>query len=333
MKNIKIIISAILIIAFNIEDTTGQDTRSTQSFYSNPLSLNPAIMGMNTDFKAILNYRSQWKTIGGGYSNYSFTSLLPIYMKEGEQKLDLGLSVMNDQQGAYNSLKAGLAVGYNLQLQETGFLSFSVQGSFNQKSLDASGLTFDDQYVLGKYSADNVTNQTISNQSITYANMSFGLMWYYNPDREDSKLNAYLGVSGFNLIEPNQTYNTATDPLYRRVSLQGGIKILGDKKIDFMPNLIANVQNGSEEFMGGLVIDYNLNENSKVLFGAWYRKKDSYPIMLGVTMSGFSFKYSYDLTSSKLGSAIGGLATHELTLSYGLNMAAKKGGRSIPSMY
>jgi len=333
MKNFKIIVSAFLIIALNIQNTHGQDTRSTQSFYSNPLSLNPAIMGMNTDLKVMLNYRSQWKSIGGGYTNYSFTSMLPIYMKDGGQKLDLGLNVMNDKQGAFNSLNASLSLGYNLQLNEVGFLSFSLQGSFNQKSLDASSLTFDDQYVLGEYSASNATNQVISSESISYANMAFGLMWYYNPDRADSKLNAYIGASGYNLIEPNETFNTATDPLYRRVSMQGGVKILGDKKVDFMPNIVANIQNGSEEFMGGVVIDYNINETSKVLFGAWYRKKDSYPIMLGMDVSGFSLKYSYDLTNSQLGTAIGGLATHEITLSYKLNMAEKKGGRNIPSLY
>ena len=136
MKNLKIAVGVFLLLALSMQNTHGQDTRFTQSFYSNPLSLNPAIMGMNTDFKAILNYRSQWKTVGGGYTNYSFTSLFPLYMKGGDQKLDLGLNVMNNQQGAFNALNASLSVGYNLQMQEAGFLSFSIQGAFNQKSLE-----------------------------------------------------------------------------------------------------------------------------------------------------------------------------------------------------
>lgn len=331
MKTRKIYIT--LFAVLGLSSLKAQDIRTSQNFYANPLSVNPAVMGMNTDLKMILNYRSQWKSAGGGYTSYNFTGMYPLYMKDGAQKLDLGLNVMNDKQGAFNNLKAGLAVGYNLKLNETGFLSFSMQGSFNQRNLDATGLTFDDQYVLGQYSSSNATNQTISNQSTSYANMSAGLMWYFNPNRDDSKLNAYFGVSGFNLIEPNLTYNTAYDPLYRRIGMQGGVKLLGENKIDVMPNFYANIQNGSEEFAGGVILDYNMNETSKIVFGAWYRKKDSYPIMLGVGFSGFSFKYSYDLTNSYMGSTITGLTTHSITLSYGLNMAEKKGGRNEPSLY
>lgn len=327
------IINIITLAFIGVISIKGQDIRTSQNFYANPLNVNPAVMGMNTDLKAVLNYRSQWKSAGGGYSSYSFTGMYPLYMKGGAQKLDFGLNVLNDKQGAFNNLKAGLAVGYNLKLNETGFLSFALQGSFNQRNLTANGLTFDDQYVLGQYSASNATNQTISNQSVSFANMSAGLMWYFNPSRENSKLNAYFGMSGYNLVEPNLTYNTASSPLYKRISFQGGVKLLGENKIDVMPNFYANIQNGSEEFAGGLILDYNMNETSKIVFGAWYRKKDSYPLMLGVDVSGFSFKYSYDLTNSYMSGQISGLTTHSITLAYKLNMAEKKGGRNQPSLY
>lgn len=308
-----------------------QDPGFTQNFYSNPLYVNPAIMGMNTNFKTILNYRSQWKSVGGGYTNYSFTSLFPLYMNGGDQKLDLGLNIMNNQQGAYNALNASLSVGYNLQLNESGFISFSLQGSFNQNSLDASGLTFDDQYVLGSYSASNPTSQTITNQSVNYANMACGLMWYHNP--EDAKLNSYVGISSYNLLEPNQTFNTTTDPLYRRYSFQAGVKIKGEKKIDVTPNVIGNIQSGSESLIAGVIIDYHVSDNANVMFGSWYRKGDAFPVMLGLDISGIALRYSYDITNSYLSGAITGLATHEITLSYDLNMAEKKGGRNVPSFY
>jgi type IX secretion system PorP/SprF family membrane protein len=329
MKNInKILYVLMTVIGFN---TYAQDTRSSQGFYGTPLNINPAIMGMNSDLKLILNYRNQWKAIQSGYTNYNFNALFPLYLKDGSQKMDFGLSVNNNTQGAYSNLNAGLSIGYGLQINKSGFLSLAMQGTFTQNSLDATNLTFDDQYVLGQYSASNSTNQIISNQSTSFVNIGFGLMWHYIPE-DNSKINAYAGVSAFNLAQPNLSYNTSIDPLYRRVSFQGGIKIIGDNKIDITPNIITNIQTGSNDLLAGIKFDYNLSDKNKVTFGVWYRKKDSYPIMLGVNISNFSLKYSYDVTNSILGNNISGLTTHELSLIFKLDMANKKGGHSIPSM-
>ena len=330
MKNInKIVCLLITLIGIN---SYAQDTRSSQGFYGTPLNINPAIMGMNSNLKLILNYRSQWKSIQSGYSSYTFNGLFPLYLKNGSQKMDFGLSVNHNTQGAFSNLNAGLSIGYNLQINESGFLSAAIQGAYTQNSLDASGLTFDDQYVLGSYSASKPTNQVISNQSISYVNIGFGLMWHYIPSNKNAKLNAYTGISGFNLAEPNLSYNTSADPLYRRLSFQGGIKIIGDNKIDITPNFITNIQTGSNDLLAGIKFDYNLSDKNKITLGMWYRKKDSYPLMLGIDISNYSIKYSYDVTNSILSNNISGVTTHELSLIFKLDMAQKKGGKSIPSM-
>lgn len=329
MKNLyKIIIAAITLISTNLH---AQDTRSSQGIYGTPLNINPALMGMNSDLKLILNYRSQWQSVQKGYSSYTFNGMYPLYLKDGSQKMDIGLSFNNNTQGAFNNLNVGLSMGYSLQINKSGFLSVALQGAFTQNSLDAANLTFDDQYVLGQYSAANPTNQVLSNQSTNFVNVGFGLMWFYLPD-DNSKLNAYAGVSGFNLAEPNLSYNIAQDPLYRRISFQGGVKIIGDNKIDITPNIISNIQTGSSDLLAGIKIDYKLSDNNKISLGVWYRKKDSYPLMVGVDISNFSLKYSYDVTHSILGNNISGLTTHEVSLIYKLDMAKSKGGKSIPSL-
>jgi len=56
----------------------------------------------------------------------------------------------------------------------------------------------------------------------------------------------------------------------------------------------------------------------------WYRKKGSFPLMLGIDISNYSIKYSYDITNSILSNNISGVITHELSLIFKLDMAQKK---------
>ena len=74
MKN-KIIIAAISVI-LNLITVMGvaQDYHFTQ-YNANPLRLNPAMMGANSDMRFILGYRNQWSNIQKGFTTYSFTGL------------------------------------------------------------------------------------------------------------------------------------------------------------------------------------------------------------------------------------------------------------------
>ena len=168
------------VIAFfcliTVIDVSGQDVRFTQVF-ADPLMLNPAAMGINPDPKFILHYRSQWAALDKGYTTSSFTTLYPIYIKQGKEKLDVGVNLMQDKSGAFTSMNASLAIGYNLQLSNISFLNFSLLGQYVQRSLNTADLTFDNQYVSGSYNAANPTNETVLNQKVSYPDAGFGAMW------------------------------------------------------------------------------------------------------------------------------------------------------------
>ena len=325
-----LLISAILISS----TVQSQDARFTQSFYANPIKLNPAVNGMNPNMKVILNYRSQWGSLNKGFTTSSATVLYPYFIKDDNKKLDFGLNVNNDQAGAFSNLDMSLSVGYSLQIAESGYLSFAIVGGYVQNTLSTNDLIFDDQYVLGSYSATNTSKELVLNQQAKYPDIGFGMMWYYNPVRDESKLNAYLGVSAYHLNKPNETFTSSTGSyLPPRISIQSGIKILGDNKLDFTPNIIISTQNGSEDISSGLYIDYLLNEKAKIVVGTWYRKHNAYSFLLAFEHKSFMFGYSYDMPNTALNLTISGLNTHEITLAYKLNMADKKGIDNLPSFY
>lgn len=335
MKRLTKYLISIIVIAVLFSLTSNiiaQDAQNAQSFYGSPLKANPAVMGMNTDLKVIANYRSQWGSIRDGYTTPSLTVLYPIYMNSGNSKLDLGLSAGSDKAGAFSTTDVSLAVGYNIQIANSGYISLSLMGGFIQKTLDASILEFGDQYQGGSFNSNNSTG-TVPSESISYPSVGFGLMWYHNPSRDDARLNAYAGVSGYHLNQPNESLLGGTGMLPRRLSYQAGVKVLGENKIDFTPNFIVSTQNGSQDIAAGLYIDYLLSESAKFVVGAWYKQNNSLAAMLALEHQSFFLGYSYDVPTSQISSAVDGVNTHEITLAYKMNMAKKKGVDANKSLF
>lgn len=323
----------LLILIFITSSLSAQDPKFTQVF-SNPLKLNPAMMGINPDLKFILQYRNQWSGVEKGFTTYAFSVLYPLYIKNGKEKLDIGFTALNDKAGAFNNLDFSLALGYNLRISDASYLNFSFMGGYVQKAINTTNLSFDQQYILGTYSSNNPSNETRINKQVSYADVSFGSMWYYNPTKADgAKLNAYLGASVFHLNRPNESLTGGVAALPMRYSFQGGIKILGEGKIDFTPNIIFNSQNGNENLAAGLIMDYRFNEKSKLVLGAWYRKKDAIAFSLGCDLKTITFAYSYDVVNSQIKNSISGLNAHEITLSLKFNQSEKKGAKANASFF
>ncbi len=307
-----------LLISWSI---TAQDVRFSQP-YSAPLKLNPAIMGTDNSINAKLNYRSQWAGIDNGYKTASLTFFMPVY-EQGDNSLSAGLFAMNDQAGAFGHTEVLLAVGYNLRLTESGhFLSASIYGGFNQKSLDTQGLTFDDQYTVGTYTADNPSNESILFESKLFIDAGFGVLWYFQP--EEGNLNAFAGVSAFHVTSPNESFIEDDGLLFTKISTQAGIKITPEgSSLSFMPNIIANSQKGSYELATGLYTDYAINDDMVARIGIWYRAQNTVAFHLGFQYTNYSIGYSYDLPSSGISNIAASANTHEISIAYYFNSADK----------
>src|SRR4051812_32374042 len=124
----------IIVIAnlLNINKSVAQDARFAQS-YSNPLLLNPAIMGANRDMKVGMNYRSQWTAAGGGYKTSAFTAMYPLIPKNGNDKFDVGVNVMTDKAGAFSTLDLSIALDYSKELSPDNNVCLSLMGGYIQK--------------------------------------------------------------------------------------------------------------------------------------------------------------------------------------------------------
>ena len=326
-----------VIIACNIISTSkAQDVRFSQPF-TNVLGLNPAMMGPNNDFKVALNHRSQWTTLNSGYKTYNLNVLYPYFLKNGHNKLDFGLGVQNRTQGAFDFLNANLSIGYQLKLNDNGHnLSASIQGAYLQNSLNTNDIVFDDQYRAGSFDPSNASAENISNETVSGADASFGLLWFYNPGPDSGKIHAYFGLSVYHLNQPDESYTNSGIGIPIRQSFQTGIKIITNGELTFSPHLMYTTHGGSEELAIGLYVDYLISEKFTGTLGGWYREDNALSIILGIRFQDFYLGYSYDILTSHLNSSIQGLTTHEVSLQYGLNLANKKSlnrGSNLLSYY
>ncbi len=74
--------------------------------FSAPLRTNPSLMSANKDIHIGIGYRAKWSGFEQGYQTPRFTFMMPVMVDDGS-KLDVGLSVLNDQAGAFSRIKTG----------------------------------------------------------------------------------------------------------------------------------------------------------------------------------------------------------------------------------
>lgn len=323
------IILTITLVAIVIS-SFAQDVRYTQVFTA-PLQHNPALMGPNPNLNFTLSYRNQWANIGEGYKTYRFTFMTPVMIQpDNKGKLDLGLSVIGDQAGAFTTIDVGLAVGYNLRLSESGhFASLAIKGSFTQRSLDTDELTFDEQYQLGNFNAGNPTGEQLLNDQVNYGSVGFGLLWYYKPENDSGSVNAFAGVSWHQVNTPNESFTESDGDLPARIASIAGVKIPTQVKLDFMPMLQLTSQGSTQEFGAGLYVDLRATDLLKLRLGSWYRQQNGFAALFGLHVYKFGVMYSYDFPSQDINDVISDANTHEVSLSFGINRVEKKGGRNL----
>ena len=323
MKKVRQISASLLVIAICLSSTfclKAQDPSFSQPM-NNPLLLNPSMMGMNNSLRAVLNYRNQWMDIDQGFNTASVSVTMPVFLKkqmwmleEGRNRLDFGLNITGDKAGAFTNLAASLSVGYGLFVSDYSFLHTSVNLGYIQNTLDVGSLVFDDQYQWGSYNAGNPSAEHLPNLNASAPDAGFGFLWHYK--NKSKRINAFAGLSAYHLNQPNLSYHSGVEVLPSRFSFQGGLKIIGEDKLDLNPLVIYTTQSSRKQLILGLTADLNINKKSKFIFGSLYKVNDAIVLLTGYEHEMFYFAYSYDFGNSLISRSIYGIMTHELTLAY-----------------
>src|ERR1043165_8613480 len=177
MKKIFTIASLSLL---TIMRANGQDIHFSQ-FYENAILRNPALTGIfSCDYKAGVNYRTQWGNISNPFQTVLASAESRIVVnKELHDYVSFGACVSYDHAGAidFNSMQITPAVNYNKRLFDghASYLSVGFAGSYIQRSVDPSKMTLDNQYIAGGYDPNAGTGETMKFEKISHYDVSAGV--------------------------------------------------------------------------------------------------------------------------------------------------------------
>jgi type IX secretion system PorP/SprF family membrane protein len=309
MKTILRAFTVLLVSITTVGELKAQDPEFTQ-FYANPLYLNPAFAGAARCPRIAMNYRNQWPSLSG-----TFVTSSASY----DQHVDgiyggLGLLVTNDKAGeaTLNTTNISAIYSYQLKINRSFSLRFGFQATFFQKSLDWNKLTFGDM-IDPRRGFVYQTNDVPRGGSVSNVDFSAGVIGYSDK--------FFAGFAVHHLTQPNESLITGTSPLPMKFTGHMGAKIsLSNNKYStndasIAPNIMYRAQGTFQQLNMGLYLT-----KGALTGGVWYRNKDAFIVLVGVTSEHFKFGYSYDLTVSKLGMQSGG--SHELSTT--LNFNCKK---------
>lgn len=294
-------ISAISILTFllftcALENALAQDPQFTQ-FYANPLYLNPAFAGTGRCPRAILNYRNQWPAISGTFVTYSASYDQHIDALSG----GVGILVMNDRagQGTLTTTNISGLYSYEQAINRHFSVKAGFEATFFQKSIDWSKLTFGDM-IDPRYGFIYNTKEIQGNNSKNNVDFSAGVLGY-------SK-RYFFGFAAHHLTQPDEGL-IGSSKLPRKYTAHAGaiIPLKNDASEGAIsPNILFKKQQDFTQINLGLYVT-----RGPFVGGLWFRKDDSFIMLIGFQAGIVKFGYSYDVTVSKLSTATAG--SHEVS--------------------
>ncbi len=295
----------------------GQDAHLSM-YDAAPLFLNPALTGVvEGDFRVHGQYRTQWKSV-----NYKpYTSAL-ISFDMPVKKWGFGVQINNFRAGAgnFNVLQGLLSAAYYLPLNKnkTHILNFGIQGGVTQKSIEYQLLSFNNQYTLnngGEFDQTLVTGENFGAQSKFIPMLNASALYYYS--KSQSRLNPFIGVSLFNLTQPNESFFGRESKLPLRMYTHLGTRVNITELFYVIPKVLIMNQKKFHEQTYAVEAGYFLKgSGAYVLAGVIFRAKDAMIATIGAKKDAYTVKLAYDFNISSLTSTSKSRGGFELSFTY-----------------
>ncbi|KAA5821126.1 type IX secretion system membrane protein PorP/SprF [Algibacter amylolyticus] len=301
MKFIKFNIIAIVIFSSTI-GVAQQLPQFTQYMY-NTISINPAYAGSREVLSVVGLHRSQWVGFKGG----PITQTLSVHTPLRNDRIGLGLSLIEDDLGPQNFTYLYGDFAYNIPTGRNGKLAFGLKAGFTQFS-------FDTNFRLDE---DNQNDPLIYGTEDRWSpNIGAGVYWSTN--------RVYASLSAPRILNNGSNNNRSFEALdnISYYFTAGGVIDL-TKSIKFKPATLIKATNGAP-------VSYDLTANflfsEKFWIGGSYRINERTAAIGGIVDFQLSRQlrvgYAYEKPTSEIADYTTG--THEILLMYEFKFLSSK---------
>lgn len=297
MKKLGITIACFFAIFGSIHTASAQQDPMYSMYMFNGMAVNPAYAGSREKPVITAIYRHQWTGLQGAPKTVTLSGHAPLL----NDKIGVGLTLMNDNIGVFNTLTLMGSYAYRLPVGEKGKLCFGLNVEINNFRANWQNLALTDVN-------DNVFIGSRNN--IFSPNFGAGLYYYTEkfyagasvPHFLNMSLTEHLSVEGTDMVARQWKHYFATT---------GAVFGLGEN-VKFKPSVMCKyVKNAPFQ------VDFNAAFLFKeaLWIGASYRTGDAVSGMVEYNFSkGLHIGYSYDFTITELNDYSSG--THEIMISY-----------------
>jgi len=324
---------AITIVVLGTFNSQGQDAHLSL-YDAAPLYLNPAMTGaFQGDWRLHAQYRTQWKAV-----NFKpYTSALVSY-DVSHKKWGFGAQLSNFRAGIgnYNAFQGSLSAAYTTSIdrKKNHNLSFGVQAGLTQKTLEYQLLTFNNQYTTnngGEFNTSISSNENFGGQSLIVPVANAGILYFFA--KQESRINPFVGVSAFNLTQPQETFFDFDNRLPIRYYAHVGTRINLTETFYLLPKALYMRQKEFQELTLAVDAGYYLKGSDLYLLGgAIYRNRDAAIAYIGAKMDQFILKVGYDINVSSLTTASSGRGGFEVSFTYMHQKDRKKTDKICPRL-
>jgi len=303
MKSIKIYITFAFLLGFSVA-MAQQQVMFTQYMF-NQMAINPAYAGSHKTLSVTALARKQWAGLDGAPS----TQTLSVHSPIKNQRIGVGLLVVNDKIGVTKQTGLYNAYSYRIPFQNGGQLAFGLQIGFTAYNAQFSKVSDTDPTFAGDVRE-------------IHPNVGGGL--FYN-----TKL-FYMGFSAPQLIQNTfDKDNLDSDSkMVRHYFLTAGYVFTLNRQLKLKPNFLVKAVSGAP-------VQFDINANLLIQEVLWvglsWRSFESIDALLQFHITEkFQFGYSYDfITTTELSRINSG--SHEIMLNYRLQK--KKRSRFVTPRY
>jgi len=278
------------------------------NYLDNQVYINPATASMLDNAEVTMTYRNQWPGLSATYVTYSASYAQPVSFLHG----GLGLHVTNDaiQQGVLSTTSVNGIYGYYINLDRRTRIGAGIQASLSFRNLSADGFEFESDLLYGMGMGTN--GESVPGYTTHYPDFSIGFLGEF-----DEKYTA--GFAVHHLLQPViSDQSVIENRLQRRYSLHAHAIIdvnthYRRKSIFLMPGIHYHQQQSYQQLNYGTTVHYE-----PLIMGVWLRQDlgfhfDAAIFLLGISLSNYSFVYSYDVNLSGNHFFLSKMGAHEVT--------------------
>jgi len=307
----------------SLHQLQAQDIHLSQ-FYETPILRNPALIGIfNGDYRVQAVYRNQWNSVSIPYQTGALSAELKFPVGKSEDFVTAGVQFTYDKAGTarLQAVQALPAINYHKNLSQTKnmYLSLGFTGGIVQRQFDATKLTFNNQYMNGRYDPTVASGEEghLALRGYTYVDMGVG-MSFNSTIGED--INYFIGAALYHFNRPKVSfYKDNSIVMDRKISFNAGITIPVDDRVRVIGQYNQLHMGSYNEYIGGVLVGYSLYdqglESTRAIYGGFlYRHKDAIIPSIRLDMEKYEIGMSYDANISRLKTASHSFGGFELSL-------------------